>query len=283
MRDRTWLVALVALLPWLDGGCGPSVVGVDAGGDCTSASSGLVSGATTGTDRGSTTTRGSGDAGDHDDTTGEPPTGTDDDGDASSSDTTSSDLPPPPCLRCSFECSLAERDCPRGEKCTPWADDGASIWNALRCVPLAATTVPVGSACEATRQRSILDDDEYLVGQDNCVAGATCVGVSVEAPAGRCQPLCGGGANDPSCDPSRSCVSYNNEDFGVCLVQCDPSSPACMPDEVCSPWDDHFVCAPQTANAGLGQPCNLVNACTAGSTYTGDAADCMVDRCCDVQ
>src|SRR5690606_7229360 len=34
------------------------------------------------------------------------------------------------------ECDVFAQDCPPGEKCTFWADDGGSSWNALKCVPV---------------------------------------------------------------------------------------------------------------------------------------------------
>ncbi|MEX1364969.1 MAG: hypothetical protein AB1Z98_17710, partial [Nannocystaceae bacterium] len=38
------------------------------------------------------------------------------------------DVPPPP------QCSLFAQDCPDGEKCMPWANDGGDAWNATICV-----------------------------------------------------------------------------------------------------------------------------------------------------
>ena len=33
------------------------------------------------------------------------------------------------------ECNQWVQDCPEGEKCMPWANDGGSAWNATRCRP----------------------------------------------------------------------------------------------------------------------------------------------------
>src|SRR5262245_15971404 len=33
----------------------------------------------------------------------------------------------------SNECDVWAQDCPPGEKCMPWANDGGSSWNSLRC------------------------------------------------------------------------------------------------------------------------------------------------------
>ena len=30
-----------------------------------------------------------------------------------------------------FECDLFAQDCPAGEKCMPWANDGTEVWNAI--------------------------------------------------------------------------------------------------------------------------------------------------------
>ena len=44
-------------------------------------------------------------------------------------------------------CDLWEQDCPEGEKCNPWANDGGASWNALRCVPIDPNPDGVGEPC----------------------------------------------------------------------------------------------------------------------------------------
>ncbi len=36
------------------------------------------------------------------------------------------------------------QDCPEGEKCMPWANDGGGSWNATRCSPLDPNPSAVG-------------------------------------------------------------------------------------------------------------------------------------------
>ena len=37
-----------------------------------------------------------------------------------------------------YECNIITQDCPRGEKCAVWDEEGGSHWNATRCVPVPA-------------------------------------------------------------------------------------------------------------------------------------------------
>src|SRR5262245_46725118 len=47
----------------------------------------------------------------------------------------------------SIECDAWAMDCPRGEKCMPWANDGGSEWNATRCSPLDPDPAHPGDQC----------------------------------------------------------------------------------------------------------------------------------------
>ena len=46
-----------------------------------------------------------------------------------------------------FDCDIWAQDCPEGEKCSAWANDGGGAWNATRCVPVDDDPDQVGEAC----------------------------------------------------------------------------------------------------------------------------------------
>ena len=46
-----------------------------------------------------------------------------------------------------IECDIWAQDCPDGEKCMPWANDGGNSWNATRCSPLDPNPGQPGDAC----------------------------------------------------------------------------------------------------------------------------------------
>lgn len=46
-----------------------------------------------------------------------------------------------------FECDVFAQDCPPGEKCVPWANDGGGVWNATRCSPVDDDPAAPGEPC----------------------------------------------------------------------------------------------------------------------------------------
>ena len=46
-----------------------------------------------------------------------------------------------------FECNLFEQDCPVGEKCMPYADDGGGSWNSTTCSPVMENPGQRGDEC----------------------------------------------------------------------------------------------------------------------------------------
>ena len=45
------------------------------------------------------------------------------------------------------ECDVWTQDCPPGQKCMPWADNGSSSWNATKCSPVDANPGKEGDPC----------------------------------------------------------------------------------------------------------------------------------------
>ncbi|MCA9708533.1 MAG: hypothetical protein KDK70_21975, partial [Myxococcales bacterium] len=175
-----------------------------------------------------------------------------------------------------IECSLYEQDCPSGEKCVPWANDGGSAWNDRRCVPVAEDPVGVGEACT-------MEGSPYS-GLDDCALGAMCWSVDAETLEGTCVALCGGTERAPTCAADQSCLVTNDNNLAVCLSNCDPLQPDCLAGETCIPDDTGFVCAP-TSEAAAGEPCSFINTCGAGlvcasNPYVAPSCDESEPGCC---
>lgn len=157
------------------------------------------------------------------------------------------------------ECDVWEQDCPDGEKCMPWADDGGNSWNALRCTPLDPAPVAVGGVCTV--------EGSAVSGIDDCELGAICWGVDLETNLGTCLGMCTGSPEAPSCaDPTASCSISNNGVLILCLPGCDPLVQDCAPAEVCVATGDTFVCAPDSSGdeGQSGDPCEFLNVCDPG-------------------
>ena len=150
----------------------------------------------------------------------------------------------------SFECDLFAQDCPEGEKCMPWANDGGMEWNATRCSPISDMPGGAGETCMA--------EGNGFSGIDDCGLGEMCWDVD-RANAGSCISMCTGDEANPQCPGDEWCfIGYDGSVSvcmppqlcaldGVCqcmcpegqdpdcgLDQCNASTPDEMPDELVS-------------------------------------------------
>ncbi len=178
-----------------------------------------------------------------------------------------SDDGPPPDL----ECDLWEQDCPEGEKCMLWANDGGNSWNATRCSPIAENPGGPGEPCT-------IEGSPYS-GIDTCELGAMCWDVDLETLEGRCVAMCIGDRESPTCeDPNSSCIITSGPP-ALCLPNCDPVAQDCAEGEACYPFSDVFHCIPDASGemGAPGDPCEYINACDPG-TFCAQAdivPDCM--------
>jgi hypothetical protein len=154
------------------------------------------------------------------------------------------------------------QDCPQGEKCMPWANDGGNAWNDAKCVPVEGEG-QVGDPCTVQM--------DAVSGLDDCDAGLMCYNVQLDTMMGTCYELCGGSPAAPSCDTADSvCAIYNEGFLPLCLTQCDPVLQDCPGGEdlcLASPGGSEFVCildALPGAEGGWGTACNFLNACDSG-------------------
>lgn len=170
-----------------------------------------------------------------------------------------------------FECDVMAQDCPEGEKCMPWANDGGSAWNASRCSPVAPTPAQPGEACTV--------EGSAVSGVDSCDLGSMCWGVDPVTLQGECVAHCGGDRANPVCgDADALCVFHNGGALVVCLPSCNPLAPACDANETCIPEPSGaWACVPSiTTSAADGDPCQFGNVCGPGSVCASPSAvpDC---------
>ncbi|MGH1347905.1 MAG: hypothetical protein ACRBN8_40495 [Nannocystales bacterium] len=133
------------------------------------------------------------------------------------------------------ECSLFDQDCNEGETCRAWANDGGSVWNSTRCVPLVEQPAQPGEPCTA--------EASAVSGIDSCGAGSMCWDVDPDTLEGVCAPYCTGALLDPSCESeSESCLLFSDA-LPLCLPPCDPLAAQCGDEATCA-WtpNDAFAC-----------------------------------------
>lgn len=176
------------------------------------------------------------------------------------------------------ECDLFAQDCPVGEKCMPWANNGGDSWNALRCSPIADDPDPVGGPCTV--------EGSGTSGIDSCEAGSMCWDVDPATLEGYCVAFCVGSEESPMCeDASTSCTIGGDGPLALCIPQCDPLQQACPEGDACYAVDDAFFCIPD-ASGDMGVPgdeCALITECDPGSACLSDelVPDCMgATGCC---
>jgi hypothetical protein len=159
------------------------------------------------------------------------------------------------------ECDQWTQDCPAGEKCMPWANDGGSAWNATRCSPVSANPGQIGDEC--------MVEGSGVSGVDNCDLGSMCYYVDPETSLGICVGFCLGSADAPQCDPGYLCSISNNGVLTLCRRTCDPLLQDCESDgTACLPaaGADGFVCIVDASGetGAVGDPCEFLNACDPG-------------------
>lgn len=176
-----------------------------------------------------------------------------------------------------IECSPWLQDCPAGEKCTAWVNDGGAAWNATKCVPIAANPGQPGDACTAEGVGS---------GFDDCDARSMCWDVDPSTNEGTCIAFCSGSEANPVCDEAMtSCIIVNDGALNLCLPDCNPLLQDCNAEtQNCFPAPGGFACAPDVSgeNGAYGDDCAAINTCDSG-LYCEEAAlvpGCTSAACC---
>ena len=172
------------------------------------------------------------------------------------------------------ECSIWDEDCPLGEKCMPWANDGGNNWNATRCSPIANDPGAPGDPCTV--------QGNGVSGLDDCELHSMCWDVDPDTNMGTCIAFCTGTEDAPTCDDADASCSISNEGvLSLCLPGCDPIVQDCEAG-VCHPWNDGFTCIPEDPEqAQAGDPCEFESSCAAGLYCVAGAAGCdAATTCC---
>lgn len=152
----------------------------------------------------------------------------------SSSDATGvSFLPEPDAGVDALECDIFAQDCPPGERCTFWAEDGGHDPTTTRCVPLADAPAGVDEPCHT----------EGTFGVDDCGPGLICLDVDPETQEGVCVPLCVGGPDHLYCeDPDRFCQVGSDGWIILCRRICNPLLQDCLEGQGCYPLQGTWAC-----------------------------------------
>jgi hypothetical protein len=158
------------------------------------------------------------------------------------------------------ECDLWAQDCPPGEKCTPWANDGGDVWNSLRCSPIVDDPDAVGEPCTA--------EGSGTSGIDSCAFGSMCWDVDPATLIGECVAFCVGSPDSPMCeDPDASCALPDDGVLALCFPLCDPLQQDCPEGDACYGIDEVFNCIPDASGetGAPGDECEYLNACDPGA------------------
>lgn len=249
--------------------CGPGVAVTGDDGDSTGrpgGSSGVTSSVPGSLDGGSGMATGSGGASESTGAAGEGETGCREDG--SGGDDGGGGY---------FECDLWAEDCPCGEKCMPYANDGIQTWHATRCSPIAPDPRARGESCTVQGAYSGIDD---------CELHTMCWNVDPASGTGVCVAMCGGTEENPNCENNcESCIVPSDGVQALCIVPCDPLVPAtCDEDYVCVPSANaSFHCRAQSGDHdGVGAACGHFRDCDPGlfCAEAGSVPSCEGPRCC---
>lgn len=187
--------------------------------------------------------------------------------------------PPGTSFHCTtIECDYLDQDCPRGERCVPWANDGGNAWNANRCAPLYRDAVPPGGVCTM--------EGSPVSGISDCALGSMCWAVDPVTLQGVCVASCVPDLD--ACPPPSQCAALNDGSFTLCLSACHPLDPAgCVDDEACRfvPEVGGFRCLPQQGGEvwGSGRTCAVAGQLCAPDTTCIAAerlATCDESECC---
>ncbi len=255
------LVFALSLLP----ACGPKADGAAPGQDTgAEGSSGAAAGSSSGGPAGSASaTTGAADDGVADTGAGD-----------SSSDDGGVAFVIPPDGGGSNECDPRTQDCPRGQKCTAWANDGGTFWNATRCVDVGGRGV-AGDSCTA--------EGSGVSGIDDCGVGFICLNTDQDG-IGTCVQFCQGDNRD--CPPGDVCAIYNDGVLPICLVGCDPLLQDCPPTQSCidAPGGQFICFTDASGDAGAdGDPCppqDGENSCDPGLWCGPNSNGCADVNCC---
>lgn len=173
------------------------------------------------------------------------------------------------------ECDVWAQDCPFGDKCVPYSNDGSQDWNDYKCVPVQGDQAP-GEPCTSAG---------IVEATDDCDATSICFDTEeVDGMlVGTCHAQCTGSLEDPMCPVGSSCLLPADSALTLCIPQCDPLAQDCPAGDGCYWTGYDFYCV-FTAEPGipLGQPCGYSNDCEPGNQCleASFVPGCVDASCC---
>ena len=176
------------------------------------------------------------------------------------------------------ECDIWMQDCPMGEKCMPWANDGGGSWNGTTCTEIVNSPDQVGDPCSAIGSGTS--------GMDTCDRRQMCWNVDPDTNMGTCVGFCMGSEMMPNCpDPDTACSISNGGVLALCLALCNPLDPDdCADGEGCYPSGPFFFCSPDASGdtGASGDTCEFLNDCNPGHMCVGaeEVPGCPTANCC---
>lgn len=180
-------------------------------------------------------------------------------------------------------CSLLEQDCPEGEKCVAWNENGGIFPDGVKCVPQPPGADEIGDEC--------LTMGGFGSGEDTCVAGALCLDLDDDGMA-TCVAYCSGTSpEDAFCQqPNHTCVELFEPVVPLCFEKCNPLLQDCPDGEGCfmdAPMlgSAGFVCMPLIDNLEGGEflsGCVAMSNCAPGNScvFAENVPNCPWQYCC---
>lgn len=175
------------------------------------------------------------------------------------------------------DCDPFGQDCPVGQKCVPWDEQGGNTWNGARCVEITGDGAP-GDPCTAP--------EGPVAGVDDCALGSICWNVD-EQNHGVCVAQCLGSVEAPTCPPKHGCILYAELYLDLCFPSCFPAPDDCPEDRICIPYQQSFFCeekgpepGAQTNESCSASRCAKGLACLDASDASSACDDFPDGSCC---
>lgn len=200
---------------------------------------------------------------------------------STSADPETTAAPPPDAGGLGQPCDPWIEDCPAGQKCMPYSDNGGNEWTAYKCVPIVRDPAGLDEPCNVI--------GSPVGGEDTCDKHMMCWDVDTDIGIGHCVGMCTGTPREPGCaDPDARCIITDAGVLILCLPTCDPLLQDCENTQVCvpNPFGADFLCATDASGSGgeVFDACEFLNACKPGLACLASelAAECdpNASGCC---
>lgn len=171
-------------------------------------------------------------------------------------------------------CDPFAQDCPRGEKCVPYAS-GLGGWDRNKCVSVLGD--------QAASESCVYDGNEAAT--DNCDATSLCWDVAETDDGellGTCHLMCQGSFDNPTCPADQECLFGSAGVVGVCEPVCDPVEQDCVEGTSCYWAVEDFLCMAPHRQVPVGDVCGFHKDCQAPAACMASELlpSCASSGCC---